>query len=228
MNLNKIYFMLINVISVIALIIISFLFTKEYTTIFWCSNVFTLIAFIVETTVITYHNKGGVKNYFFGLPITFYGGSYVIVQAIAGLTFSIWQSLDFKIGFVVQFLIFVVFVIMIIMSLTYKNTLEQKEETRKMSSSYMHVAASRLNSIASAISDREIKTEIFKLYEMAKMSNPLYSERLIPIESDIDGKISLLKEKSDNKDYAKKTINDIKNLINERNNICKVLKNEER
>lgn len=227
MNLNKIYFILINVIAVMALTIISFLFTKEYTTIFWCSNVFTLIAFIVETTVITYHNKGGVKNYFFRLPITFYGVSYVIVQAVAGLTFSIWYSVDFKIGFVVQLLIFVVFVIMIIMSLTYKNNLEQKDEKRKMSNSYMPVAASKLNSIALAISDREIKTEIFKLYEMAKMSNPFYSERLISIENEIEGKISLLKEKSDNKDYAKKIINDIKSLINERNNICKVLKNEE-
>lgn len=226
MNNNKIAFISANILVLAALLIICFLFSAEYTPLFWWSLTFLVIAFAIEIclNIGVLDDQNSIEMYFFGLPLTYLSGVYVVVESIVCLLFSLFLNFGLEFGVTVQMLILVIFGVMMIIAYINKNILLENDSIRTEQRTYMATAASKLKEIEGSADSREIRSKIHSLYEASKMSDPKVSEELYDIEDRIDEKINQLKELVNNTEIANDIILEIKKMIDERNGICLRLK----
>ena len=223
MNNNKGAFILGNVIVLAVILTICFMLSPEYTQLFYCSIAFITAAFVIEFCVnILLLSEESIKHYFFGLPLLYVTAVYITAASVAGIIFAVFLCSSFKAGFIIQLIILAVSVVCIIIAFTGKEALVAGDENTKTGT--MRSLAARLGAIENMAKDRNVRAKIHSIYEMAKMANPMESTELSVIDSNIAEKTEALAEVVNNKVIAEGTISDIKDLINQRNSMCKSIK----
>ena len=226
---NKASFYLIDSIVYVVIVLISFLLTSSFhTKLYWFSQGFMLFAFILQITAVTVYyadHTGKGEYYVFNLPFLYSSVCYLIIQGIAGLLFSIFSTVNFKIAVVIQLLIFLVYIIPVLISLMGARHLNERSEIKSAQPiSFIKRAAAQLGTIEALAENRDIKSDVHKIYEQFKMSNPLTNDSLIDVESKIDEQLAALKEQINNSAEAEKILKHLKELVTERNNLCKIIK----
>lgn len=197
----------------------------------WISFAFCVISIVLGffITIFAFKNDGKLSSKVYGFPVFKVGVIYVIAQFCVCLVVCILGI------FIVipSWIVLIISIIMLAMSaigfiatdsardiLTKMDT-SIVNNTRQMSLFNLDIA-----SIIDNCTNPEIKVELEKLAEEIRYSDPVSSDGTKEIETQISEKIYLLKETVDTESNGniKAIIIEIKNILSERNRICKVSK----
>lgn len=114
----------------------------------------------------------------------------------------------------------------LITPLRYKGIVEKADDDLKMATKAVETFCVNMENVVDSAKDSAIKKELEKLAEKFRYSDPISSTATKPLERDISEKIIELRQTVQNADNEQVTekINEIRNLLNDRNRICKMNK----
>ena len=202
--------------------VIAFAVPTAKTSTFWIAYVFTAIAFASQIAIWKFAFKGAdtLKSKFLGIPLISVGITYLIIQIIAFAIFMAFPIAPSWIAIVVCALILGISAICLIGTETAKDEINRVEEKIKVKRAFIQFLQTDIEMLAESEPDVETKSELKKLAEKVRFSDPMSHEMLGELESRISAKVEEMKTATDKKGLvAEVTI-----LLTERNKKCKILK----
>ena len=205
--------------------------TGAYAGAYWVSFAFCLIAVLAQFYVVytAFHKGVDVKSKFYGFPLLRIGYLYLAVQLIAGF---IVMALGFV--FVIPLWIpAVLFVALfgiaaggLVAADMVRAEVERQDEKLKTDVRNMRALQSRSASAAQLCGDPETKRVLTELAEKFRYSDPVSSDALRPIESNLLQGMEELYASVMSGDYyaARQHAGRLEAILNERNRLCKLNK----
>ena len=186
---------------------------------FWILYSFTSIAIIVQTYIwnISFKNSTSLKSKFFGLPIANVGGIYLILQLIVFARLISIPNFPDWLSFIICAFLFGITLLIVIGAEAARSEILRVEEKVNNKISFIKNLQLELNLLISKEEDSEIKAALQNLEEAIKFSDPMSDENCLKIEEEIKLKIKSLSDAFENKERKLLMINEIDNLIKERN-----------
>lgn len=204
--------------------IIAFLFPIEHTITFWIGYGFTTLAVVLFLcTAIFLFGRDGRDKMFRGLPLISIGWIYFVLQVVLGLVQMVTPAFAYMTALVSDCIITGVFIIIILASKAAIDAIEKEEKYVAQKIGFITDLQSKVSLMQSE--DREICRMLNRLKEDIQFSDPMSHSELYQIEKNLQEKIEELKV--DIKDSAKAAddINKATEILRERNEKCKLLKN---
>ena len=198
--------------------------------VFWTSYIFTLIAFVVvgASIYIAFIRKPDAKSRFYGFPIAKIGVIYGIAQLVVGLVFmALGKILPVWLAVLIYGIGLCLAVIGLISADAVRDEIENQDEKLKKDVELMRSLQSKVNQMVNMCDDADATAELKAFAEEIKYSDPVSSDALAEIESDLSAVIAELQYAVVDGDA-----NSIKVLcrkatltLGERNRLCKLNKN---
>lgn len=225
MKNNKFLFLVIDFVILLAAWGAILLLGREFGLLLWSAFLFTGIAFIVQIPVIRYFMPDSLQGegYFYNLPVIYSAMLYLVLQAAAGVCFSVFPIVSARVGIFVQILLAAVFLIRIVLAMASKNHLQAVSQAKDGKAGFTKVAYQELMAAADRIGDREQRQEVQFLAELAKTGNPCADWRLADVEQEILHKIKAVREQAAKQENAVSDIAELKRLLEERDRRAKAL-----
>ncbi len=206
-----------------------FLLFTERANIFWITYGFTMFALLSQIIIciVASGKENTLKSKFLGFSILYLGSFYLFLQLVAGfiIMFFAADTINQNVAFLIYSIILGVSAILI-MSVDLSRV-EIKRVENKVSPKVFYIKS--LQSDIEVLVDRcvneSIKKSLASLAESLRFSDPMSSEELFSIESKIENKVRELRSMDlEAEEIVKKEIDEVKLLVEERNNKCKLLK----
>ena len=210
-------------VTFIVVSVIAFVVPTEKNSVFWIAYCFTVIAFVLQIIVwnVAFGKTETMKSKFLGLPLIQVGVTYLIIQIIAFAIMAYFAGhIQPWIPVVVCLPLLGFTAIEIIGAEVGRNEINRVEEhvgSKVFSIKSMQVDVGQLANIEK---DEKTKDALHKLAEAIRYSDPMSADELEAIEQQISDKIEEMKQ-TDNKAML---IQELQELIAERNAKCKLLK----
>ena len=233
MNINKKNKSIIAVYSILAFIyLIAFViipFPKNAAS--WISFVFTLVSFVLSLGVSLYifGKDDEMTSKFYGFPIFKIAYMYPLVQFVVGLIICIvaaFVAVPYWIALILSLIILGASAIGVIATDNARDIVEQTEAESERVTKATKMFNLNIASVLDLCTEPSVKKELEKLAESFRFSDPVSSDATEDIESTIMEKLENLKisiSSSDSDENIAK-ITELKNLLAERNRICKMNK----
>ena len=177
---------------------------------------YTLVAFLVQLVVMYYGTKNITKEKLF------YNMSYIELSYTMLIIMLLFSSvyLFFTKWFIllISCIILAIYTIKIIKAYTAVDIVSNIDNKVKEKTSFIKNITIDIETLVK--NNKEI-TELKELYELVRYSNPVSNENVLNIEQEIKLNIDKLEELIENKKDIKEISNNIKKLINKRNNELK-------
>lgn len=201
---------------------IAFVIPTDKTPTFWIAYAFTVIAFAAQIGVWkpAFGNADTPKSRFFGIPVIHIGIVYLIAQLIAFAVFMVVPTLPAWIAVVASVLLLGISAVCLIATETGRDEIKRVEEKVQRKVFYIKALQTDIEILAEQEEDGDIKTALAKLVDTIRFSDPMSSETLADIETQISDKVAKLKN-TDNKAVI---IEELNLLLAERNRKAKTLK----
>ena len=233
MNMNKKNKSIIAVYAILAFIyLIAFItipFPKNAAS--WISFVFTLISFVLSlgVTLYVFGKDDEMTSKFYGFPIFKIAYMYPLVQFAVGVIICIiaaFVAVPYWIALILSLIILSVSAIGVIATDNARDIVEQTEAESERFTKATKMFNLNIASVLDLCTEPSVKKELEKLAESFRFSDPVSSDATEDIESIIMEKLDNLKLKINylSAEDSISKINEIKNLLSERNRICKVSK----
>ena len=233
MNMNKKSKSIIAVYGILALIyliaVVVIPFPKNAAS--WISFVFTLISFVLSLGVTLYaFGKGDtLTSQFYGFPVFKIAYLYPLVQFTVGVVICIiaaFVNVPYWVALVLSLMILGFFAIGVIATDNARDIIEENEAVMERVTKATKMFNLNIASVLDLCSDATVKKELEKLAEAFRFSDPVSGEATEDIENIIMEKLENLKLNiaSLSTEDDINSVNEIKNLLNERNRICKANK----
>ena len=202
--------------------VLAFVIPTEKTATFWIAYAFSVVAFGLQIGIWNFAFKGAetLKSKFLGIPLISVGARYLVVQVIAFAVFMAFPFLPSWIPIVVCSVILGISAICLIGTETGREEINRVEEKVEKKVFYIKSLQVDVELLAESESDPEIKTELIKLAAKIRFSDPMSSDALAEIESEIANKIKEIKTSEDKIAIIAVT----SALVEERNKKAKILK----
>lgn len=202
--------------------ITAYIIPLSKTATFWIAYIFTVVAFAVQIIVwkVTFRKEGTLNSKFLKIPIIHIGIIYLLVQIAALLVFVFKPLLPTWSAFIVCCLTTGVFIICMIATDIGVNEIENVDMKVDEKISFIKKMLVDVEIITNNENDIDIKSDLLKLAEKIRFSDPVSNEQLSEIEDKISLKIAEF-TMSQNKQAA---IMEINSLLDERNKKCKIFK----
>lgn len=191
---------------------------------------FTLIS-IVGGLGITYYSfsKGvNLKSKIYGFPIFRVGAIYSIVQICSGILIyiiGIFVNVPVWISAAVSVILLAFAAIGVIAADNVRDVIEQQERDDTVKTKAMTYFRLDIQGIVDMCGDAELKKRLTNLNDTFKYSDPVSSEELSGIESEIKNEIEKLRSSiNGDQSTAESIVSEIERLIADRNRRCKALK----
>ena len=233
MNMNKKNKSIISVYGILAFIyLIAFViipFPKNAAS--WISFVFTLVSFVLSlgVTLYVFGKDDEITSKFYGFPIFKIAYMYPLIQFVVGVIICIiaaFVAVPYWIALILSLIILGVSAIGVIATDNARDIVEENEAEIERVIKATKMFNLNIASVLDLCNDSEVKKELEKLSENFRFSDPVSSEATEEIENTIMEKLENLKlgisSSSADENIAK--ITELKNLLAERNRICKVSK----
>ncbi len=195
--------------------------------VFWIAYALITLSFIAQLiTAYQFIKDDSNEKMFLNIPLLRTGYTAIAVSVIVGLVFMIIPVAPAWIGAIVCLLVAGYFVIACVNASTVANAVAEIDEKVKKQTAFIRMAVVEAENIMACAKTPEIKTELKKVYEALKYSDPMSNSALYDIEQEIDNGLKELKKVvacSDNTKVLSVTANILFN-IKERNSKCKELK----
>lgn len=233
MNMNKKNKSIIVVYGILAFIyLIAFItipFPKNAAS--WISFVFTLISFVLSLGVSLYvfGKDDEMTSKFYGFPIFKIAYMYPLVQFAVGVIICIiaaFVAVPYWIALILSLIILGASSIGVIATDNARDIVEQTEAESERVTKATKMFNLNIASVLDLCTEPSVKMELEKLAESFRFSDPVSSDATEDIESTIMEKLENLKisiSSSDSDENIAK-ITELKNLLAERNRICKMNK----
>ena len=233
MNMNKKNKSIIAVYGILAFIyLIAFViipFPKNAAS--WISFVFTLISFVLSLGVSLYvfGKDDEMTSKFYGFPIFKIAYMYPLVQFAVGVIICLiaaFVAVPYWVALILSLIILGVSAIGVIATDNARDIVEENEAEIERVTKATKLFNLNVSSVLDLCTEPSVKKELEKLAESFRFSDPVSSDATEDIESTIMEKLENLKisiSSSDSDENIAK-ITELKNLLAERNRICKVSK----
>ena len=233
MNMNKKNKSIIAVYGILAFIyLIAFViipFPKNAAS--WISFVFTLVSFVLSlgVTLYVFGKDDEMTSKFYGFPIFKIAYMYPLVQFVVGVIICLiaaFVAVPYWVALILSLIILGVSAIGVIATDNARDIVEQTEAESERVTKATKMFNLNIASVLDLCNDVTVKKELEKLAESFRFSDPVSSDATEDIESTIMEKLENLKisiSSSDSDENIAK-ITELKNLLAERNRICKVSK----
>lgn len=202
--------------------VIAFFIPTEKTATFWIAYAFSAIAFLLQIVIwkLAFKGTDTIKSKFLGIPLLSVGFRYLAIQVIAFAVFMIFPTLPTWIPVVVCSVILGGSAICLIGTETGREEINRVEEKVKSKVFYIKSLQVDVEMLAETESDPTTKAELTKLAEKIRFSDPMSSDALAEIETEIVNKIKEIKTSNDKLAIIAVT----SALVEERNKKAKILK----
>lgn len=215
------------VASIIVLVIInliSFLSPVSHTITFWLGYSFATFAtlLMLATTMFLFDSENEYES-FARLSIPQITWIYFVLQMILSICEIFNFALPYLVALVVNCCLTGLFLILILSSKVAIESIQKQEEEANQKVLFLQNIQVMLSSIVT--NNDELSNKIKELSEDFQFSDPMSHSMLSELEKQIELKVVMLKSSVDDVDKATAKIDIIKNLLNERNQKCKLLKN---
>ena len=202
--------------------VIAFVIPTDKTATFWTAYALSLIAFAVQIPLwkSALGKKDTLKSKFLGIPIIHVGITYLIIQLIAFAVFMIFPTLPVWLAVVVCSIILAISALCAIAGQAGANEINRAEEKIKVKRAFIQFVQTDIEMLAESEPDVETKSELKKLAEKVRFSDPMSHEMLGELESRISAKVEEIKTATDKKGL----VAEVTTLLTERNKKCKILK----
>lgn len=233
MNMNKKNKSIILVYGILAFIyLIAFViipFPKNAAS--WISFVFTLVSFVLSLGVSLYifGKDDEMTSKFYGFPIFKIAYMYPLIQFVVGLIICIvaaFVAVPYWIALVLSLIILGASAIGIIATDNARDIVEQTEAESERVTKATKMFNLNIASVLDLCNDAAVKKELEKLAESFRFSDPVSSDATEDVENTIMENLENLKigisSATADENIAK--ITELKNLLAERNRICKMNK----
>ena len=202
--------------------VLAFVIPTEKTATFWIAYVFSVIAFLLQIVIwkLAFKGTDTIKSKFLGIPLLSVGFRYLVIQVIAFAVFMIFPALPTWIPNVVCSVILGGSAICLIGTETGREEINRVEEKAKSKVFYIKSLQIDVEMLAETESDPTTKTELTKLAEKIHFSDPMSSDALAEIETEIVNKIKEIETSKDKLGIIAVTTA----LVEERNKKAKILK----
>lgn len=233
MNMNKKNKSIIAVYGILALIyLIVFViipFPKNAAS--WISFSFTFVSFVLSLGITLYaFGKGDtLTSKFYGFPIFKIACLYPIVQFAAGVVICLiaaFVAVPYWIALLLSIVILGVFGIGVIATDNVRDFIEENEAQIESATKATKLFNLNMYSVLDLCTEQNVKKELEKLAESFRFSDPVSSDATEEIENAIMEKLENLKINivSSTADENIAKIAELKNMLAERNRICKASK----
>lgn len=163
-------------------------------------------------------------KFFFSLPIIKISYISLTVSMIAGSLCMAVPNIKNWVGVVVCALILGIYVISVVKAVAVSDIVTERSDNVKTKTSYIKLLKVDAEQLLDKCKDEMTRKEINKVVEAIKYSDPVSNEMLMSLELKISNKLSeLTKQVEDNTDING-TVDELLQLISERNKKSKVLK----
>ena len=163
---------------------------------------------------------------FLNIPLLRMGYTAIVVSVIVGLAFMVFPVFPAWIGAIVCLLVTGIFIIACVNACTVANVVSEINEKIKTKTAFIRMAVVETENIMARATTTEIKTEVEKVYDALRYSDPMSNPALDEAEKKIDNNLRRL-EKAVTSNDSVSTLNTVAELllaIKERNSKCKLLK----
>ena len=233
MNMNKKNKSIISVYGILAFIyLIAFViipFPKNAAS--WISFVFTLISFVLSLGVVLYvfGKDDEMTSKFYGFPIFKIAYMYPLVQFVVGVIICIiaaFVNVPYWIALILSLVILGASAIGVLATDNARDIVEKTEAEAERVTKATKIFNLNIASVVDLCTDATVKKELEKLAESFRFSDPVSRDATEDVENAIMEKLENLKVNitSSSSDENIEKIAELKNLLSERNRICKANK----
>ncbi len=215
---------------VIALILITvfnvamFTLPLEHGIMFWMGYSFEIfsVIFLLSVTLVLL-NKSNINDKFHRLSALAVGWIYFVLQT--GLSVKQMTSVEFPYAYGVIGDVVLAALASILLILTSAAGREIKQVEKQVKEKRFYIRNLRAELELLNVKDEAAANAINKLAETVRFSDPMSHSMLFDLESKLFEKLGMLKENLDNASMVMVICGDMQQLLKERNEKCKILKN---
>ena len=193
---------------------------------FWVGYIFIMLTFIGQLGVAWYALKDDATKVFYHIPLLSISYGTLVTMLIIGTLCMIIPHFPAWLGIILCALVLAFCVISMMQAQAAASIVEDIYKKIKNKTFFIKSLTIDIDSLMARSTTKEIADEIKKVYDAVRYSDPMSSEALSGVETQITLKVSELSEgveKSD-VDIVKKASKEIQILLNDRNKKCKLLK----
>lgn len=220
-NVVVITYAVITVIFVVAFFVVPF----ERNATAWSSFAFGCVSLIAGAiiTFLSFDKGDSLKSKIYGFPIFRLGYYYTIVQLILSIGFiiSAWfVEIPSWVVIIFGLALLGVTVIGVAQLDNVRDIVERQDVRVKANTEMMESLRREVDSLVRKCPDEKVKKELEKLAEEFKYSDPISNEKTQQKEEQLKSRIKELTNNFDTNDGFR-LINEIQDILIERNSICK-------
>lgn len=197
----------------------------------WISFVFTLVSFVLSlgVTLYVFGKNDEMTSKFYGFPIFKIAYMYPLVQFVVGVIICLivaFVAVPYWVALILSLVILGVSAIGVIATDNARDIIEETEAESERITKATNMFNLSVASVLDLCTDPAVKKELEKLAEDFRFSDPVSSKATEDIENIIMEKLEKIKFSiaSTSSDESIKKITELKNLLSERNRICKASK----
>lgn len=222
-----IWFAALALFNVISFVSVGWTGQEKYTSSFWIGYIFIIVAFIGQfacSFVALKENNLQKLFYKFSLLKLSYTG-LILTFLVGGLCMLI-SWLPYWVGAIACAIILCANIISVMKASVAIEAVSATDDKIKSSTAFIRMLTSDAQSLVARAKSNEAKTVCTKVYEAIRYSDPMSDEALGGVENQITNEFMKLSDavKSGDDDKASQIAEEVIQLVDERNNKCKVLK----
>lgn len=202
--------------------VIIFIIPTEKTTTFWIAYVFSVAAFGLQVPIWKKTlRQPDLKSKFLGCPILYIGGIFLVIQMIASIVLMFVPGIPHWVTVIVEIMLLGAAGLGLISGGTVREVIEKTEQHVKEKVSFIRLLTVDIEMLAERETDPAVKAALSDLADAVRFSDPMSSDALSGLETEISEKVAALEHELADKEHA---VAEIRQLLVRRNKMCKALK----
>lgn len=197
----------------------------------WISFAFTIIAIVAGLFIfnVAFNTKKTIVSKIYGYPIFKVGVIYTVAQLILGIlicAIAAFVTVPYWVALILFVILFGATAIGVIITDNTRDMVEQVDDETKSETKNITFFQINISGIVDCCEDDALKSELQKLNDAFRFSDPVSNKFTSDIEEKINSMLSKLKVSIENNNEVEATdyIKKITNALAERNRICKATK----
>lgn len=222
-----IWAILLALFNVIAFVSVGWANQEKYTPSFWVGYIFITLAFAGQLACArTAFNTKNLQKLFYNVPLISISWTGLVISFVVGGLCMLISPLPYWVGVIVCMIALAAVAISVIKANIVADAVSDIDDKIKAQTFFIRSLTVDAEGLIARAQSDEIKSECQKVYEVARYSDPMSSEMLVPTESQITIKFAELTDavNNNNIDLAGSAAREVVVLLNDRNKKCRLLK----
>lgn len=198
---------------------------EKFDSMFWIGYVLITLM-LIGNLLCSYKvfDSDSYDKFFFSLPIINVSYISLIVSMIAGSLCMAIPNIENWVGVVVCALILGIYAIAVVKAIAVSDIVTERSDDVKTKTSYMKLLKVDAEQLLNKCKEEKTRKEVNKVVEAIRYSDPVSKEILLPLELKISNKLSELTKQVETNEVVTETVDELLQLISERNKKSKVIK----